>query len=511
MTVAVLAGLGRRSAIYLKSVFTGMKPDKLLLLSVLAGACLAVVSAARLARVPYQIDYGEGLVLEGALRLHHSQPLYPSPLAFPVVLHEYGPVAYAAVASALPGGAVSFPAGRVLIIVCCVLLSLLLSCMLRHLTGSWRIGVAFGLLLLALPAFRFWLYLLRADVIGIVLSVTGSALYVWKTRLWGWSILFFGLAVFCKYTLIAAPLAVSVHLIANRQWKRGIGFAAAQVMVCSLAFAALQAATAGWFAFHMFSTHSDPYSVSRFLALGALVWASAPVVTALALWCAVRDFGRRPWSFPSIYLVTSFITAFTAGKLGSSTNHFLEWMVASCMCAGLGYSIMMSERMNKVWPATFLLSVSVVVGVLLQNRPSLQPSRDLRECGRAYQYVRDSGSTAVLSENVGPVLAAEKPVLLSDPFAYFQMVRHGWPDQQVEERVKQRFFGLIIRETDPSQMKLGSSETWPEPFVEAMQQNYKTVARFSCRGAAVMLKPIRPSGDTSRPTSAPDSRAGFPR
>ena len=489
--------LGRRAVRKAGNFLTGVRPDKWLLFFVLAGACLAVVSAARLVRIPYQIDYGEGLVLEGALGFRQAQPLYPNPFAFPVVLHEYGPVAYAAVASVLPGGAVSFPAGRVLIVVCCLLLSCLLSCMLRQMTGSWCIGLAFGLLLLTLPAFRVWLYLLRADVIGIVFSVTGMALYLWKTRLWGWSVLCFGLAVFCKYTLIAAPLAVFIHLIANRQWKRAIGFAAALGMVCALAFLALQRATGGWFAFHMFSTHSDPYSVTRFLALGALVWASAPVVTALALWCAARNFGRRCWSLPTIYLLTSFIVAFTAGKLGSATNHFLEWMVASCMCAGLGYSMMMSEQMNKVWPATFLLGASVVVGVIVQNRPSLQPSRDLRECERAYQYIRDSGSTAVLSENPGPVLAAGKPVLLSDPFAYFQMVRHGWPDQEIAERVKRKLFGLIIVETDLSQMKLARSEIWPEPFVEAMQQNYQTVARFSCRGAAVILEPIPSSGGSS--------------
>lgn len=461
--------------------------ETLLLLSVLAAACLAIASAVRMAAIPYQLDYGEGLVVEGALSIRHSQPLYPNPFAFPVVLHEYGPVAYAAVASVLPGGGASFPQGRVLMLACSIALSLLLSGILWRVTASWRIGLAFGLLLLTLPAFRLWLYVVRADVIGVTLCLAGVALYLWKPRLWYCSIPFFALAIFSKYTLIAAPLALFAHLILNRQLKRGLGFAAALGTVCTLTFAALQVTTGRWFAFHMFLTHSDPYSVRRFLVAGTLVWASAPVVTLLALWYAVRQFRAKRWTFPAIYLLMSFVTALTAGKLGANTNHFLEWMVAACMCAGLAYSAILSDHASKLLPVTLLLGVSVVAGTMVQ---SLQPPSGLVECGEAYRYVKNSRSNTILAENLGPLLAARKAILVSDPFAYFQMIRNGWPDRKVEELVKQRFFGLIVAETEPSQMKLSGSDIWPEPMVEAMNQNYRPAARFSCRSAAVMLEPI---------------------
>ncbi len=61
-----------------------MKAERGLLVVVVVGALLAVLRCIPLIALPYQIDYGEGLMLEGALRVHHSQPLYPMPFAFPV-------------------------------------------------------------------------------------------------------------------------------------------------------------------------------------------------------------------------------------------------------------------------------------------------------------------------------------------------------------------------------------------------------------------------------------------
>src|SRR5438309_4577669 len=177
-------------------IFSLPSAEKLLLGSTVLAAMLAIFWSAPLIFSPYQIDYGEGLMLEGAMRILHSQPLYPNPSAFPVVLHVYGPVAYAATASVLPAGVASFPPGRLLILVCSFVLSLLIGTILRRLTDSWWVGLSFGFLLLTLPAFRFWLYLLRADVIGVVLSTLGVTLYLSSEKRWYWSIPFFGLALF---------------------------------------------------------------------------------------------------------------------------------------------------------------------------------------------------------------------------------------------------------------------------------------------------------------------------
>jgi hypothetical protein len=462
------------------------------LLFVLASTILALRQSSRLIGIPYEIDYGEGLMLEGAMRLRHSQPLYPDPFRFPVVLHVYGPIAYAAAALVLPGGAPSFTGGRVLVFGCAIALSFLMAWLLRQWTGSWWIGLSFGLLLLTLPAFRFWLYLLRADAIGVVLSIAGVTLYQMKRR-W-WSLPFFALAIFSKYTLLAAPVAVIAHLLVNRKVKEGALFAAGLALACLAGFAAMQGATGGWFAFHMFATHPDRYSLVQFFALAGLVWASAPVVTALAGWYAVHDFRNQTRTFPPLYLAMSTLTALTAGKLGSTTNHFVEWMVAACLCAGLGYSVVLSKHVKKVMPVTILLGASVLVGTMAQNRQTLQPTGDLTECGRAYQYVAKSAATRVFSENLGALLMAGKPVLVSDPFVYVQSAKHGLrPEREVEELVSERYFDLIVMSNDPPATKLQNADVWPGALVDAIDRNYQPVERFNCRYAGVMLEPVGPS------------------
>ncbi|MBI1740958.1 MAG: hypothetical protein HY233_05255 [Acidobacteriales bacterium] len=487
----MFATVDRSSASLARKILSFMKPERVLLLAVLVGGTLAILRSVPLILLPYQIDYGEGLMLEGATRIRHSQPLYPNPFSFPIIVHDWGPVAYAAAALVLPDGEASFPAGRLLVLLSSVLLAFLLSGIQRSCTGSWCTGLSFGLLLLTLPAFRFWLYLLRTDVIGVLLSTIGVMLYVLDGKRWHWSVLFFWLAIFCKYTLIAAPLAVFIHLLLNRKVRQGLGFAAALGSACVLAFLILQIVTGHWFAFHMFSTHSDCYSLVQFFALAALVWASAPVVTALAVWYVAQDFRGSRKSFAPVYFVTSSVTALSAGKLGSTTNHFLECMVASCLCAGLGYSLLMSKHAAKIVPVSALLSVSVLVAVGTQNRSSLQPSRGLAECREAYQFVSSSPSARVLSESLGPLLMARKPILISDPFVYGQALQHGlWPDRKVERLLHGKYFGLVVLANDPVQMKLRGSAVWPESLIDAVQQNYRVVHRFNCRDSAVMLEPV---------------------
>ena len=471
----------------------------MLLACIFCGTLLVILRCIPLIVSPYQLDYGEGLILDGALRIRHSQTLYPNPFGFPVIVHVYGPVAYAAEALVLPGGRASFPPGRLLVLTCSVALSLLVGIILRHLTGSWWIGLSFGFLLLTLPAFRFWLYLLRADVIGIVFSVMGIALFLFREERWFRSIPFFALAIFCKYTLVAAPVAVFFHLILHRKVRQAFGFAMGLSMTSILPFLFLQAKTDGWFAFHMFSTHPDRYSLTQFFALAAVVWVSAPVVTALALWWVANDFRGKMWGFPSIYFAVSGITALTAGKLGSTTNHFIEWMVASCLCAGLGYSRLLSKYAARSISLTVLLSASILVGVIAQNRPSVQPSRELAECDQAYLYVKNSPSSRVLSESLGPMLLAGKPILVSDPFVFGQSVQHGvWPDRQVEELIRERYFGLIIMSRDPPQIEVQGSDMWPRSFVTAVERNYRSVKQFDCRDAGVMLEPNLALANSSR-------------
>jgi hypothetical protein len=114
--------------------------------------------------------------------------------------------------------------------------------------------------------------------------------------------------------------------------------------------------------------------------------------------------------------------------------------------------------------------------------------------------VAGSSAARILSENLGPPLVAGKPILVSDPFVFGQLLGHGrWPSGQVESLLNERYFDLIVLTDDPSQLKLHGSDVWPPSLVEAMGRNYRTVDRFGCRDAGVMLVPAWPSDQQERP------------
>lgn len=462
-----------------------MKADFALLPVVLVAVAMVVVHCIPLWVTPYQIDYGEGLILDGAISLQQHQPLYPDPQGLPVVIHVYGPLAYAVPAAAMVGKAPSFPAGRFVILGCCVLLSVLLALILRRQTGSLSLGIAFGFLLWTLPGFRFWTYLLRADAIAAAFTFVGIAIYLRDNRKWYWSVPWFGLAVFSKYSLVAAPVAVFLHLLLNRRTRESVWFGGAFGLVCLVPFAILQYTTSGWFSFHMFSTHPDPYSLLQFLGLTSLIWVSAPVVTALAAWHVAGSLLGRAPSFPAIYFAVSAFTGLTAGKLGSTTNHFVEWMLASCLCAGLGYSTLAKRDSRWLPRARFALCFSVLLCVIVQNRITQDPTRGLADCEMVYRQVRESPAPAVFAESLGPVLLARKTVLVSDPFVYDQLVQVGkWPDRRIETLLADRQLRLLIMAQDPAHSDL------PEPLLHPIQGNYQVTGRYVCRDAAVILEPL---------------------
>jgi hypothetical protein len=144
-------------------------------------------------------------------------------------------------------------------------------------------------------------------------------------------------------------------------------------------------------------------------------------------------------------------------------------------------------------PLTVVLSISILAGVIAQNRPSLQSSRDLAECNQAYLYVKNSPSTRILSESLGPLLVAGKPVLVSDPFVFGQLIQHGlWPNKQPEELIEDRYFDLILTSREPSHAGPSDSTFWPESLRTAIDRNYQITNRFACRDANIVLEPIAP-------------------
>src|SRR5579864_5205768 len=217
-------------------------PEIVLLMCVAVAFVLALAQSMHEIRIPYQIDSGEGVVLEGAVQLTHAQPLYPPANQFPYTMRVYGPLAYALVAVPVKIAGVNFLWPRFLVLLCALFTSFCIAALLRSWTGSWLTGLVFGGAYVALPITRTWLYMLRVDFIGLAFALLGLLIFTRSPRHWTWSALLFGAAIFCKLSLVAAPAAVFLCMLLENK-RRALVFLFSLAALSGGVFALIQVRT----------------------------------------------------------------------------------------------------------------------------------------------------------------------------------------------------------------------------------------------------------------------------
>jgi len=440
--------------------------------------------------LPYQLNFVEGVVLSGVQRVTAGQALYPSLLQFPMIINVYGPVYYYVGAWLLKWFGVAFAPLRLLTIVSGVVIAGLVSLLLHHLTASWKLGLSFGFFFLTISLVQDWLAMARVDMPGVALSLAGLYLYSRFRDQWYVSIPFFLGAIFCKYTLVSAPSACFLELLFQKRMKQAAGFAGGMAVLSGLAFLALQSTTGGGFAFDTIAlSHPDPFTFGRALHFFKLAVFQYPLLFVLGLGLGLRDLLKKVATLPSLYLALSTLTLITAGKLGSDSNHLLEWTAILCLCGGLSYHALRQESAG----ATALLLVPGVftLAVLANLRPPwFYPGH--AGCPEAYAYIKQLPGRRILTENVGAVVMAGKPVQLSDPFVWIWLVRRGgWSDAELQSLVRTRAFDAIVLHSRVNELKEeGDASLWSLPVLDTIQRNYQPTWEFACQDADVIYEPI---------------------
>lgn len=118
-------------------------------------------------------------------------------------------------------------------------------------------------------------------------------------------------------------------------------------------------------------------------------------------------------------------------------------------------------------------------------------------CGPAYAYLQDHGDH-VLTDSIGALLLTGKPVLVSNPFVYSQMViQAGWPHRVLQKIQEKEFDVILLRE------QLGvyhPDDRFTGETVRAIRKNYHEGAAFECydSGFAYLPKPLSFLGKTER-------------
>lgn len=469
--------------------------------SIVAAALLTVWHAAAEARLPFQLDYEEGNILNAAVRIDAGKSAYPDPHAYPNALNPYGPLGYALAAQCVRVAGLSFTLPRLVMLGCGLVIGLLLALLARRWSGSALLAAAFGLYFLANGVTRTWLPLLRVDMLALALSLVGLWLCMSDEpdgrdagRWWLPAAVLFALAVFVKYTALAAPAASVLYLLARREFRRALLLAGSLGALCVAGFLWMQAATGGQFFFHMFRTHPDPYTLRRLLGVFMLV---EPSVVALAplLLAFFLTKARRNLPVLLYLLCSAGVVIVTGGKAGSFINHFLEPIAACTIAAALGYQAWAeSPRAPRLLPLLPLLLGCVA---LYHSGAFTQDARvvplNVSGCVDLYSLVQNSPPGMLLSENVGAIVLAGREPEVSNPFVLNQLVRHHeFSGEPLEQMVADRKFEMIILTNDPETMGMvGSTRWWPR-LIREMDKHYRVAKLYDCAEANVVLEPRQP-------------------
>jgi hypothetical protein len=487
---------------------------------------------------PYEVQYAEGGVLLDAVNIARGGVLYGDYQHYPFTVATYTPLYSLIWAAAIKLLGVSFVVGRALSWLATVGAAALIWAILRR-TGYGVVAsvIAAAVFLLA-PTVRSCAVVARVDTWAVALSLAALYCIVRGGRWLAAAVVLMVLASYTKQTALAAPAAAIVYLAWMRQRRSAALVGAAWAVAVLAVFAVMQLATDGWFYRHVVIANRNRWDVHglAFVWGSSLFWPTPLAVGGMAVLLSLRRWASsaaRAAGAPQrelallygLYYVFSLLGALTAGKVGAGANYMLEPLAGACLMTGVAYQSIAarvgSGKGKVVWAGIWL--TLVVPAVIAPYLPQAQAwgddpawrRRTLEEGREAAAFVQRTRG-AVLSEVLGSLLVAGRPVLL-EPFEMTQMFLDGhWNQQPLVRDINRQRFALIIIEWNPARVvpdKWGTYgvRRWTRGMKQAIVRNYRPVKNV---GRLYFMVPRAITGDdracVRSPVALSAARAGAP-
>jgi hypothetical protein len=396
---------------------------------------------------PFELDYGEGIVLQ-QMRNMLAGIGYSPISAYPAVVYHYPPVYHMTVAAfALTTDMDQMIAGRVVALLATLgsaaAAGMLVASVLRGHAGARTrtiCGLLAALVLLNCYAVQLWAPLMRVDMLALLFELTGMILAIRAIEQPRWihgAALIFVAAVYTKQTSIAAPVATFAVLLAVRPRLALRGIATMAGVGIAL-LAALDWATAGGFLQHILL-----YNINRLnppgLLLPAILLLNHLMLAILAGIGAVntarrlvppgtrlRAFRARASGNPALagcaillaYFAISTPMLASMMKVGANTNYFIGWSCAMALFCGIGLhpvvaSVVGDGSRTAQLTVSILMLFLVAIGIPIQSMTLPNRNQDVPEMKR-----REGRYWSVASR----IRASSKPVI-ADPMTL--LIRAG--------------------------------------------------------------------------------------
>jgi hypothetical protein len=448
-------------------------------------AVYAVVNDVQRSRIVHQLDYEEGNILNAAVRIDQGLTPYPDPHGWPVAINPYGPLPYYLTAIPVHFFGPSFAPARAVIIVAGVICALLAGLLVHQFTRSAVLATGFGCLFLSQRLVELWMPVLRVDFIGLALVLLALYVFARFPRWWVLAALLLAMAMFTKFSLLAAPCACFVLLLVQRQWKRAAQFAVVIALSVVALFGIAILVTHGAFAYDVFMTEGSPMDWLHLPGFYRLVFFSDPLLVLIGVAGLIWACWKRRFELPVLYAIFALLGSVTAAKVGSNMNHLIEFVAALCILAGW-FVGQMVERGGGVALATS--AASAVVGLwMVLLLPYAPGNRPVAGCTAIYNAAAQLPSDRILSEDVGLLVVEHKSVWVAGSFAYALLAESGKvPDTKLQQRIREKWFDYIILSADPQD----ASTRWSPQVRRLIGENYARLGEFGCRDASLVYAPV---------------------
>ena len=437
--------------------------------------CLLLEQSLWVVRCPYEVEYGEGVVLRLAMKIADGSQVYTDYSHYPFMAATYMPFYPVVCALGVKLFGVSFAFGRALSCVATLAIMALIWAMLRRAGKSQFAAVSAALLFLAAPTVRLWMPQMRVDMPAIALSLAALYCVMLGGRWLVGGVALMALALYTRQSEVA-PVAASVVYLWWIGERRNAVLVAASVAALALgAFAILQAESGGWFYRSVVVANQNRWDAGWFVAIWkstALRWPLPFLLAVSALPIALIrprpgaiELGARLRRRPELLLALFFLLALpvsvTAGKAGAHVNHTMEALIAACLAAGVAVDYVGACRTSRWGGAAWAAAWLVLAGSLLYPivRPASVPNwrEKIMTGGKEAMEVIRRTRGDILSDDIGLLVLAGRPVFLDSHKMTTMFLDGRWDQRPVVEDIKRRRFALIITKWDPIG---GASDTW---------------------------------------------------
>ena len=433
---------------------------------------------------PFPLNYGEGPLLDQAVRLASFEGIYSSDLArAPYTISNYPPFYLLVQAPFVWLFGPELWYGRLISLASVAATALLVALTLFTLTRDRIAAMAAGLTFPAIPYVLRWSSLGRVDLLGLALSWAGLfAVVRWPQRrraMLAAAVLFVAAVLTRQTYVLAAPLTAFVWLLAQGQRRRALELAGLGCGLGLASFAALNVSTDGGFFLNTVTANINDFRWERvsFNALGAGLACPLLLLGGLAFaWRSPRD---GVWWLVVPYLTLSVPSALLVGKVGSDVNYLLELSAALCLATG---ALIAWQRERPRLRAVLISLLALQVLALAQS--SLVPSglqdyvvdqeREVRQLSR------------IVAGAEGPVLTDEHMGLLPlngkriqfQPFEMTQLSRDGWNQDRAVETIRDEEYAVVMMWEPPFARDI-KRDRWTPEMLGAIETHYEPTGRLA--------------------------------